>query len=193
MRFMTALTMFGALMVGAASETLPAGDAPDTGAPESEAEDTMPVERHIPQTLCPVMGGAINKEIHADHDGKRVYFCCPPCAAKFLEDPAGYVEKLESEGISLERVPQPQTTCPITGDGISEHFFLDHGGWRIYACSAVCVETLAVEPAVYIERLHQQGVTLKALVDKETEDSSGSAVPEDKSHSQHEHGESTHH
>ncbi len=31
------------------------------------------------QTKCPVMGGLINKNLYADYQGNRVYFCCPPC------------------------------------------------------------------------------------------------------------------
>ena len=28
-----------------------------------------------PQQFCPVMGGKINKDLYADYEGKRVYFC----------------------------------------------------------------------------------------------------------------------
>lgn len=55
------------------------------------------------QTTCPVMGGKINKNIFADHDGKRVYFCCPACLQTFKDDPAKYVKKLEDAGVTLEK------------------------------------------------------------------------------------------
>ena len=46
------------------------------------------------QTSCPVMGGNIEKTIFADHKGKRVYFCCKMCIAKFEEEPEKYMEKM---------------------------------------------------------------------------------------------------
>jgi hypothetical protein len=41
----------------------------------------------IEQTTCPVMGGAINKDIFVEHNGKKIYFCCEECKAKYLKDP----------------------------------------------------------------------------------------------------------
>ncbi len=55
-----------------------------------------------PQTICPIMGGKINKAVYADYEGKRVYFCCGGCISKFQKDPAKYVKKLETEGVTLE-------------------------------------------------------------------------------------------
>ena len=52
------------------------------------------------QTNCPVMGGEINKEIYADHDGKRVYFCCSMCIDTFKKDPAKYLKKLADDGVN---------------------------------------------------------------------------------------------
>ncbi|MBM4038843.1 MAG: YHS domain-containing protein [Planctomycetes bacterium] len=57
------------------------------------------------QTKCPVMGGDINKEVFDDHEGKRVYFCCPDCIEKFKKEPQKYVKKLEDEGVTLAKTP----------------------------------------------------------------------------------------
>ena len=46
------------------------------------------------QTLCPVMGGAINKEYYTIYKGKKVYFCCPSCEKEFLKNPEKYLNKL---------------------------------------------------------------------------------------------------
>lgn len=46
------------------------------------------------QTNCPVMGGEIDKKFYVDHMGKRVYFCCEMCIAKFNEEPEKYMKKL---------------------------------------------------------------------------------------------------
>ncbi|MCP4630425.1 MAG: YHS domain-containing protein [bacterium] len=59
------------------------------------------------QETCPVMGGKIDKKIYADHDGKRVYFCCAQCNGEFKKDPAKFVKKLEDGGIELDKVPAP--------------------------------------------------------------------------------------
>ena len=56
------------------------------------------------QATCPVMGGKINKDVYADYEGKRVYFCCEACISTFKQDPAKYVKKLEGEGVTLETV-----------------------------------------------------------------------------------------
>jgi YHS domain-containing protein len=57
------------------------------------------------QTTCPVMGGMVNKNIYADYQGNRVYFCCPPCLREFKKDPDKYVKKMKEQGISLAKSP----------------------------------------------------------------------------------------
>ena len=57
------------------------------------------------QTNCPVMAGKIDKKIHADYKGKRVYFCCSGCLDEFKKDPDKYIKKLEAEGVTLEKSP----------------------------------------------------------------------------------------
>ena len=48
----------------------------------------------IEQTMCPVMDGAINKDIFTEYKGTKVYFCCPGCKEKFEQSPEQYVAKL---------------------------------------------------------------------------------------------------
>jgi YHS domain-containing protein len=67
----------------------------------AEAEKTQ-------QTKCPVMGGAIDRSAYVDYKGKRVYFCCPGCKETFLKEPDRYIQKMESEGIVLEKTPKEQ-------------------------------------------------------------------------------------
>jgi YHS domain-containing protein len=57
------------------------------------------------QTLCPVLGNPINPDLHADYNGKRIYFCCPPCVARFQQNPEAYLEKLNQMGQEPETVP----------------------------------------------------------------------------------------
>lgn len=56
------------------------------------------------QTTCPVMGGKINKELFADHDGKRVYFCCPACLPKFEKEPEKYIKILRDKDQEPEAI-----------------------------------------------------------------------------------------
>ena len=48
----------------------------------------------LEQTTCPVMGNPINKAQFVEYKGKKVYFCCPPCKDKFVEEPEKYIAKL---------------------------------------------------------------------------------------------------
>jgi len=49
----------------------------------------------ILQKTCPVLvGNPINPEVFTVYRGKKVYFCCPTCKAKFLEDPEKYLDRL---------------------------------------------------------------------------------------------------
>lgn len=55
------------------------------------------------QTVCPVMGGAINTNIYVDHEGKRIYFCCGGCPAEFKKNPKKYIAQLEAANIVLDQ------------------------------------------------------------------------------------------
>jgi YHS domain-containing protein len=46
------------------------------------------------QTICPVMGGAIDKNVFVEYLGKKVYFCCTQCKAQFEKNPEKYLPKL---------------------------------------------------------------------------------------------------
>ena len=46
------------------------------------------------QTTCPVMGGAIDKSIFVEYQGKKVYFCCKGCSRRSRPIPQKYLAKL---------------------------------------------------------------------------------------------------
>ena len=48
------------------------------------------------------MGGAINKDVYADHEGQRVYFCCAGCDGRFREDPEKYLAIMRAKGVEPE-------------------------------------------------------------------------------------------
>ena len=61
-----------------------------------------------PQTVCPVLGGNIDKKVYVDDQGKRIFFCCPGCPADSKKDPEKYLKKMEAQGITLEKCPETQ-------------------------------------------------------------------------------------
>jgi len=60
------------------------------------------------QVKCPVLGSPVNKKIYTDYQGKRIYFCCPPCIGEFKKNPDKFMKQIEKEGILLEDAPKPQ-------------------------------------------------------------------------------------
>jgi len=120
-----------------------------------------------PQTKCPVMGGDINKEVFLDHQGRRVYFCCPNCVKKFEAEPAGYLKKLEDQGVALAETPRPQTDCPVKGEKIDKGIYFDHQGQRIYFCCTGCVVKFLGEPEGYIKAMEDKGITLEKTPQKQ--------------------------
>ncbi len=64
------------------------------------------------QTTCPVMGGNTDKNVYADYQGKRVYFCCTACIAEFNKDPEKYLKKLADAGVTPEASPQAAEKPP---------------------------------------------------------------------------------
>ena len=69
--------------------------SPDSGRTAEKPANAGESDEIPSQALCPVMGGKINKAIFTDYNGKRVYFCCPPCVKAFESDPEKYMKALE--------------------------------------------------------------------------------------------------
>jgi len=61
------------------------------------------------QTKCPVLGSPVSKKVYTDYNGKRIYFCCPPCIQDFKKNPEKYMKQFEKEGVVLEDAPQART------------------------------------------------------------------------------------
>jgi len=83
----------------------------ETGPPpnekaEMEAMQKQNEKQSKPQTVCPVMEKAINKDLYADVEGKRIYVCCAGCIATIKKDPAKYVAKAQEGGVVLEAAPK---------------------------------------------------------------------------------------
>ena len=50
--------------------------------------------KSVEQTTCPVMGGAVDKNIYTMYKDKKVYFCCAQCKTAFEKEPEKYISKL---------------------------------------------------------------------------------------------------
>ncbi len=135
------------------------GHAHDHGAEKKAPPAADAPEKEIKlQTTCPVMGGAINKDLYVDHDGKRVYICCKGCEAPLKKDPATYIQKLEDAGVTVATL---QTECPVMGGNpIDRNLYVDHDGKRIYVCCRGCIAEVGKDPAKTIRAMEAAGVAL---------------------------------
>lgn len=115
---------------------------------------TTNVVKH--QTICPVMGGAINTNLYVDYDGKRIYVCCKGCIETVKKDPAKYIRELEAAGVTLTKT---QTTCPVLGGKIDKKIYTDYNGKRVYFCCSGCIQKFQNDPEKYLKKLETEGVT----------------------------------
>lgn len=56
-----------------------------------------------------------------------------------------------------------QTTCPVMGGSINKSIYVDHDGKRIYMCCKGCEGALKKDPAKYVKKLEDEGVTLDVV------------------------------
>jgi len=69
-------------------------------------------------------------------------------------------------GVSSSAAPDgvegtPQTVCPVMGGKINSELYVDAEGKRIYVCCEGCIAAVKKEPAKYVKKLEEQGITLK--------------------------------
>jgi YHS domain-containing protein len=127
-----------------------ASDAAGGEALAAEGEETE--KKTKAQTHCPVMGGKINKEVYADYQGQRVYFCCPGCKKPFQENPDKYFKKLAEKGVVPESV---QKECPVSGRAVNKEVHVDYKGRRVYFCCPGCVSKFKENPEKHLETLEK--------------------------------------
>ncbi|MGA2506589.1 MAG: YHS domain-containing protein [Chitinispirillaceae bacterium] len=96
-----AVAMFSAAIAFAQSGQPDTGKATTANAGVAGVEKTKQLK---PQTTCPVMGGAIDKNLYVDYKGKRIYVCCEGCLAKLRKNPEKYLKKLEKMGQAAEKI-----------------------------------------------------------------------------------------
>ena len=131
-------TVLAVLLMGAASALAADKHAKTEGKPLK------------PQTKCPIMGGAISRELYADVQGQRIYVCCKGCIAAIEKDPAKAFAALQKNG---ERAESRQKTCPVMGGTINPKLYVEYEGRRIYACCEGCLRPMRKDPAKYAEKI----------------------------------------
>jgi len=81
-------------------------------AARGEAPGSVPAATQLkPQTVCPIMGGKIDKGLYVDADGKRIYVCCAGCLPRVKADPQKYLGLLAAKGVTPETIPPPQASA----------------------------------------------------------------------------------
>jgi YHS domain-containing protein len=65
-----------------------------TATVEEAKKTAETIAASMEQTICPVTGNKIDKNVFIEYKGKKVYFCCKDCKAVFEKDPEKYIAKL---------------------------------------------------------------------------------------------------
>jgi len=77
------------------------------------------------------------------------------------------LDKAPAGGPEVEKaVDKPlvlQTTCPVTGEEINKNLYVDHDGKRIYVCCKGCEGKIKQDPAAFIKKLEDAGITVATL------------------------------
>lgn len=107
------------------------------------------------QTTCPVSGEKIDKTVHVDYQGQRVYFCCNKCPAEFRKDPEKYFAKIAADGVQLENI---QTACPVSDEKLGEGDMgkpvaFHYRGRTVMLCCKMCQPKFEKNPAKYLAKL----------------------------------------
>jgi YHS domain-containing protein len=71
--------------------------------PAATSTNTVSTNAGPINAQCPVLGKPVDPTKTLLHNGKLVAFCCDDCKAKFQQDPAPYLAKLDTK-------TQPTTT-----------------------------------------------------------------------------------
>jgi YHS domain-containing protein len=82
---LTAVVVIGLGLIGCKKK-----EQPTPAKPKAAASAVTEVE----QTVCPVTGEKIDKNIFVEYKGKKVYFCMESCKTAFEKDPEKYIAKL---------------------------------------------------------------------------------------------------
>ncbi len=81
------------------TETKPAAEQPTEHPAAADGSTELKA-----QTVCPVMGGGIDKKLYVDKDGQRIYMCCEHCRKELTEKFDENVKKMAEKGEKPEDI-----------------------------------------------------------------------------------------
>jgi len=123
------------------------------------------------QTKCPICKMDVNKDLHVDYKGKRVYFGCSGCPAEFKKNPDKYIAEMEARGIELEKAPVEKTerestthvqqACACGSDHLNFSLFEDVSGKRVYFCGEKCKDHFMQAPEKNVKMMEKKGIKLE--------------------------------
>jgi len=137
-------------------------DPAKAAAPSSDAKVIAQQLPSYPLTTCPISEEpleSMGKAVDIVHEGHLVRFCCKNCLGKFKKDPAPVLKTIEDAVVAQQLPKYPLTTCPVSGDALSDKAVNFVQGTRLVRfCCKDCVEGFAKEPAKFM------GAVDKALI-----------------------------
>ena len=64
-----------------------------------------------------------------------------------------------AEALPAAGTEKAQEICPIMGGKINKDLFVDYNGKRIYVCCEGCIDAVKKDPALYLKKMQDAGVT----------------------------------
>ena len=126
----------------------------------------------LANSTCPVRGTPVPKgsKSFLVYNGLLVRFCCSGCDETFLEDPRGYLAKLQEAGadvpaaaMTVEKNPpvidSMNGRCPIMDGEVKDRAsaYVVHRGVRVAFCCPPCIDAFAENPDVYLAKAAESG------------------------------------
>ncbi|HEU4856580.1 MAG TPA: heavy metal translocating P-type ATPase [Rhodanobacteraceae bacterium] len=90
---------------------------------------------------------AVTSHRHADHDGRRHYFCSDGCQKKFTADPDAVLAKARRRDVEAGRL---DPVCGMPVDPAHPRSSLEHRGTKLNFCSDGCRDAFAADPQRYL-------------------------------------------
>lgn len=142
------------------------------------------------QVACPVSGKPVDEKSFVETDGKKTFFCCKGCVAKYQKEPGRYAARL-ADCYSY------QTKCPVMNEEIDPQSSITlKTGQTIYFCCDGCDKKFLKDPAKYVSKLEAQGthidpknveIASAPATDHDGHDKGSSHAGHDQGHEGHDH------